>query len=171
MLYFNPRSRKGSDLRTGTMHSFVAVFQSTLPQGERHELVRYYIPVLKFQSTLPQGERRLLEENVTKYKGFQSTLPQGERPAGDSEHEWHAGISIHAPARGATKSYPAGCDPDGISIHAPARGATKIPAITCHGHTRFQSTLPQGERRQSHIGLGLMLMISIHAPARGATTI
>ena len=54
---------------------------------------------------------------------FQSTLPRGERPS----HQLH--ITKH-----------------GISIHAPARGATVInsgpasPAI-------FQSTLPRGERR------------------------
>ena len=55
-----------------------------------------------------------------------------------------------------------------ISIHAPARGATEI--ITERDtRKKFQSTLPQGERR----GLTLVVFaqdgISIHAPARGAT--
>ncbi len=58
-------------------------------------------------------------------------------------------ISIHAPARGATRlellSLPADAD---ISIHAPARGATDM-----------------SELRHA----ALEIVISIHAPARGAT--
>ena len=58
-----------------------------------------------------------------------------------------AGVSIHAPARGATRLHLARRLDAAVSIHAPARGATQ----------------------------GLMLVfggrpVSIHAPARGATT-
>jgi len=56
-------------------------------------------------------------------------------------------ISIHAPARGATRTGDIYITPGNISIHAPARGAT-IYLLT-----------------QSCCDL-----ISIHAPARGATT-
>ena len=35
-----------------------------------------------------------------------------------------------------------------ISIHAPARGATQQSALWGQSNYRFQSTLPQGERRQ-----------------------
>ena len=56
------------------------------------------------------------------------------------------GISIHAPARGATpKPYLLRHDPL-ISIHAPARGATVIVNDLVYIRCRFQSTLPQGER-------------------------
>ena len=34
---------------------------------------------------------------------------------------------------------------------------------------KFQSTLPRGERRCSHVPFGSVFIISIHAPARGAT--
>ena len=57
---FNPRSRKGSDLRAAPKDGMIILFQSTLPQGERHRA----------------GSVRTLAED----------------------------ISIHAPARGATRS-------------------------------------------------------------------
>ena len=56
-------------------------------------------------------------------------------------------ISIHAPAKGATKRYIVHIDDLEISIHAPAKGATLM-----------RSSL----LRSTHI--------SIHAPAKGATT-
>ena len=98
-------------------------------------------------------------------------------------------ISIHAPARGATRWGSGYYSDVMISIHAPARGATfrnRYGILT----GLFQSTLPRGERRlwlwrwhqrihfnpRSREGSdqGLFLSykkfrISIHAPARGAT--
>ena len=77
-----------------------------------------------------------------------------------------------------------------ISIHAPARGATR-PVIAIFVPFLFQSTLPRGERRKHRDWLsGLQnfnprsregsdiayqyraqeKQISIHAPARGATS-
>ena len=56
------------------------------------------------------------------------------------------GVSIHAPARGATCVAAHSTNPCGVSIHAPARGATTIP----------RHPAPS-------------LVVSIHAPARGAT--
>ena len=56
----------------------------------------------------------------------------------------------------------------GISIHAPTRGATDIP---CHTSSvgEFQSTLPRGERRLMVLRKDYVECISIHAPTRGAT--
>ena len=100
-------------------------------------------------------------------------------------------ISIHAPARGATKNEGAAFLNAYISIHAPARGATRKAAIQTYSGI-FQSTLPRGERPyhpiatqatidfnpRSREGSDLLVpsavnwsIISIHAPARGATTI
>ncbi len=90
-----------------------------------------------------------------------------------------------------------GCDEDGcgaprvnaVSIHAPARGATR-PGEFARSPSEFQSTHPHGVRRGSVIGFDapssfnprtrtgcdaavtMRLMtswVSIHAPARGAT--
>ena len=79
---------------------------------------------------------------------------------------------------------------DYISIHAPARGATKIAGNGFTPNIPFQSTLPRGERlvtlgttfeiyyfnprsREGSDAKGIvdfvLCDISIHAPARGAT--
>ena len=100
-------------------------------------------------------------------------------------------ISIHAPTGGATSTRVVICIPDEISIHAPTGGATiSFPLIQIR--SRFQSTLPRGERRpwfykvlfhirdfnpRSHggsdVSRGVPLCdpyrISIHAPTGGAT--
>ena len=84
---------------------------------------------------------------------------------GDNRHQ---GISIHAPARGATVTPASVCQVDrdfnprsregsdntidkrgitmNISIHAPARGATVSTEIL-YLCSRFQSMLPRGERQ------------------------
>ena len=54
-------------------------------------------------------------------------------------------ISIHAPARGATRKPAVQLREIGISIHAPARGATN-DSCKFNQRQRFQSTLPRGER-------------------------
>ena len=78
-----------------------------------------------FQSTLPRGERPLLLSVAITVLPFQSTLPRGERP---SESPF---IVIQV----------------GISIHAPARGATTQESLRKLYHQKFQSTLPRGERQ------------------------
>jgi len=55
-------------------------------------------------------------------------------------------VSIHAPARGATKDSVTAWYLVLVSIHAPARGATKH-AIIFRPPTQFQSTPPRGGRR------------------------
>ena len=100
-------------------------------------------------------------------------------------------ISIHAPTRGATKWIPCCGQSAHISIHAPARGATNSASMMSalslfqstlpQGERRqwfrvraeslpFQSTLPQGERRLWICQCRVFGRISIHAPTRGATT-
>ena len=104
---------------------------------------------------------------IISHKMFQSTRPHGAR-RGDL---WHCGgrnrfnprartgrdyrrnfkpfrkaVSIHAPARGATKFHNSCRRGLHVSIHAPARGATSAAFL-----------------------LAPLLLVSIHAPARGAT--
>ena len=100
---------------------------------------------------------------------FQSTLPHGERRAALKSASRQLGISIHAPARGAT---PYGIDYQSMWVfqstlpHGERRGgAHQNPQCTA-----FQSTLPHGERQAPASPPAYTLMISIHAPARGATT-
>ena len=103
---------------------------------------------LTFQSTLPRGERRNNIFLSPLCYRFQSTLPRGERQRRKEDKDPFAGISIHAPARGATRSKP-NFYPD---------------------HKKFQSTLPRGERQKPNVREYLRHLISIHAPARGATS-
>ena len=104
---------------------FQKEFQSTLPRGERRIVGNLQRQPERFQSTLPRGERPMLKrERRAKWK-FQSTLPRGERRWPPPRRWPQHNISIHAPARGATKSL----------------GGVPNPA------SRFQSTLPRGERR------------------------
>ncbi len=77
---------------------------------------------------------------------FQSTRPHGARPDATREVATDAIVSIHAPARGATRYRIVPSKSSPVSIHAPARGATVTVAII-HAPSR----------------------VSIHAPARGAT--
>ena len=77
---------------------------------------------------------------------FQSTRPRGARPDRAAPSDDSFCVSIHAPARGATRPLFLSLNAACVSIHAPARGATDIRAA-------------DGARSQ----------VSIHAPARGAT--
>ena len=58
------------------------------------------------------------------------------------------GISIHAPAWGATEDTCSAVPRGKISIHAPAWGATFVRPSSFRSFI-FQSTLPHGERRHS----------------------
>ena len=55
---------------------------------------------------------------------FQSTPPHGGRLRFQHPEAGPAGVSIHAPARGATAAVQPGEVHPAVSIHAPARGAT-----------------------------------------------
>ena len=101
------------------------------------------------------------------------------------------GISIHAPAKGATHRPRLVRVRQQISIHAPAKGATP-QVVPFNSKVKFQSTLPRRERpgTQAHDPRGgtdfnprsregsdgyarytpsFYRFISIHAPAKGAT--
>jgi len=77
-------------------------------------------------------------------------------------------VSIHAPARGATRSTRCEWLTFWVSIHAPARGATKARAHSAI-QDWFQSTPPHGGRRPASFSHRTGERVSIHAPARGAT--
>ena len=123
-----------------------------------------------FQSTLPRRER----PSATGYKGassaFQSTLPRRERPLIITPVTKYRGISIHAPAKGATGCKCRKRPHDRISIHAPAKGATDSPVISVIDTWNFNPRSREGsDIVQPHLFVSL-LRISIHAPAKGATS-
>ena len=142
--YFNPRSHKGNDLlmlcnpyitiisihvpTRGTTIDIIQFyfrnkFQSTFPQGERHQGRHVLIPEGEFQSTFPQGERpKGLIDNMY-VKWFQSTFPQGER------RRWYWTLRI--------RFWFQSTFPQGERLYSAVS-----PAI----EDLFQSTFPQGER-------------------------
>ena len=77
-------------------------------------------------------------------------------------------VSIHAPARGATRHAQDGGLLFVVSIHAPARGAT-LNARLGKRFWMFQSTRPRGARPKKSPEAQKQFEVSIHAPARGAT--
>ena len=91
----------------------------------------------------------------------------------DAERHWNnttVSISIHAPARGATKIPAVLRLLRSISIHAPARGATYCYFYyTCSNPISIHAP----ERGATYIFSEFQhfFQISIHAPARGATFI
>ena len=143
---FNPRARTGRDRRA---HAAVHHCSSFNPRARTGR-----------DSTDRRGASR---GNL-----FQSTRPHGARRLAALGACANAGVSIHAPARGATRPPAGGLPPRAgfnprartgrdaiavqqlllflVSIHAPARGATLSPN-----------------------NLYLLRTVSIHAPARGAT--
>ncbi len=126
---------------------FMARFQSTRPQGARHEEWVRITEITEFQSTRPQGARLPLIPSVyTRYgfnprarRGrdglrhtttshltmFQSTRPQGARRPYSFLFPLKGKVSIHAPAGGATFAKCVSIARPQVSIHAPAGGATQ----------------------------------------------
>ena len=124
-----------------------------------------------FQSTLPRGERQKLQYISTRTIAiFQSTLPRGARRETQKTSGSQSEISIHAPARGATYSPHEIKERLQINFNPRSReGSDTIrslfPSFCCHFNprsregsdrrspclfrtrSRFQSTLPRGERR------------------------
>ena len=126
------------------------------------------IAYMEFQSTLPRGERPQKAVLKAVEYIFQSTLPRGERQELRTEFQFLHTISIHAPARGATKQKKHPALFRNISIHAPARGATMFRQAGSDPRNNFNPRSREG----SDYSLALppfRFQISIHAPARGAT--
>ena len=123
------------------------LFRSTPPRGERHSSGPY-------SSGTP--------------KSFRSTPPRGERRSALSAQMPLKGVSIHAPARGATSSIKRAKSSWPVSIHAPARGATRRPAPRRSAPGGFDPRPRAGSDNGAPVDWRVR-EVSIHAPARGAT--
>ncbi len=76
---------------------------------------------------------------------FQFTRPRGARLEQIRSDPARCQVSIHAPARGATRALLYNAQHQNVSIHAPARGATptgRLSSLFCE----FQFTRPRGAR-------------------------
>ena len=125
MRYFNPRSREGSDIQ---------------PTRNKRETAD------KFQSTLPRGERRALLGTLTNDEQISIHAPaRGATPFGRI-FRLFAAISIHAPARGATDDLLAFLGQDQDFNPRSREGSDRRSPCLFRTRSRFQSTLPRGER-------------------------
>ena len=98
---FNPRSHKRSDRSVLVLSDLTRISIHAPTRGAtfcRLLCVRLDL----FQSTLPQEERHCFKSAVISSSVFQSTLPQEERLFLTSLISSCKSISIHAPTRGAT---------------------------------------------------------------------
>ena len=79
-------------------------FQSTLPRRERPATRTLMLPGLRFQSTLPRRERLNAAALIRMICNFNPRSREGSDGGYDmSDSYWN--ISIHAPAKGATRCY------------------------------------------------------------------
>ena len=145
-------------------------FQSTLPRRERHAhgcdaccavIISIHAPA--------KGATRSIVPCLTKAYPFQSTLPRRERR---TCLQRPGRVSLHFNPRsreGSDARKRRECKKIcGISIHAPAKGAT-LTTDLLSGWMIFQSTLPRRERLGGCLPCQHSCGISIHAPAKGAT--
>ena len=125
---FNPRARTGRD-GSGTTLTFVMMpFQSTRPHGARQTRVMLRALGYRwFQSTRPHGARQQASHGKQLPAWFQSTRPHGAR-----HFRRCTGKTLHS-----------------VSIHAPARGATRGRPYRQVRNIGFQSTRPHGARRRT----------------------
>ena len=143
---FNPRPPRRGRLHAARAACWRREFQSTPPRGGRLTLILIFRVHIQFQSTPPRGGRHHPYHQWQRRGTFQSTPPRGgrhyiiilgiyyfpyfnPRPREGGDHDFlQVVLGIHQ-----------------ISIHAPARGATR-PAARRTSLTEFQSTPPRGGR-------------------------
>ena len=121
------------------------LFQSTPPRGGRLAESRLFPPMVAFQSTPPRGGRRFMSLALQPSPPFQSTPPRGGRHGAQPLRRCAASVSIHAPARGATRFH---------MLRPPMRKFQSTPPRGGRPHGRvlvgqfawFQSTPPRGGR-------------------------
>ena len=166
--YFNPRSREGSDYLFCTFTIFFSISIHAPAKGATFCGNWYLTSGKNFNPRSREGSDEGSNAAGKTPDRFQSTLPRRERQRATITKHRIRRISIHAPAKGATRAGGDTSGGDAISIHAPAKGATKhlygseISIDNFNPRSRegsdggimtnptvfglFQSTLPRRER-------------------------
>ena len=99
---FNPRAREGRDYRLSSQLEPKTVSIHAPARGATFLNHKENI-MAGFQSTRPRGARPFMRAKLPHGQVFQSTRPRGARHRGIRHARLlHSGVSIHAPARGAT---------------------------------------------------------------------
>ena len=99
---FNPRARVGRDLEDRDAIQFATGFNPRARVGRDRTRATGRAGGGGFQSTRPRGARPSHARTRTPSRAFQSTRPRGARPESEIITLAFLGVSIHAPAWGAT---------------------------------------------------------------------
>ena len=104
------------------------------------------LKVLTFQSTRPRGARHPINERMEVQNGVSIHAPAWGATVSHDSLACSISVSIHAPAWGATLELRDTELWHLVSIHAPAWGATPPYPLNVAGMRLFQSTRPRGAR-------------------------
>ena len=144
---FNPRSREGSDLCSRTRSNALTNFNPRSREGSDTRHLSRMRHAEHFNPRSREGSDVVsIAQEQTPYL-FQSTLPRRERPEKIKSVTFPKGISIHAPAKGATVKARTHCDRWQYFNPRSREGSDGHDHLCGHLVTTFQSTLPRRERR------------------------
>ena len=164
---FDPRPRAGGDPRRGTRRCTRRCFDPR-PRAGGDATDRGSLPVADVSIHAPaRGATRGCRTARTGCQ-FRSTPPRGGRRDGASPQA-HPSRFDPRPRAGGDDELQRREPQRPVSIHAPARGATRPPRESGLADG-FRSTPPRGGRPSTSLAASVRALVSIHAPARGATT-
>ena len=190
---FDPRAREGRDEGEVLHFDLRSMFRSTRPRrARRASTTARRLALIRFDPRAREGRDTRRRGSCLSVVEFRSTRPRRARRDSNNGLADNADVSIHAPAKGATRLEIKQLRFGIVSIHAPAKGATQsgavprrhrqvsihAPAKGATGATNgralvvlFRSTRPRRARPDFVLDHIERLPVSIHAPAKGATPI
>ena len=163
----NPRARVGHDSGGRFATSGLEISIRAPAWGATSEAQRRALPE-RVSIRAPAWGATCIVWMASTMLSFQSTRPRGARLDGSAELLGLSLVSIHAPARGATRDEVPLIVVQHVSIHAPAWGATfqerrPIPPLSVSIHAPIWGATKRRERQHC------ARQVSIHAPTWGAT--
>ena len=93
---------RGATFMRASSSSCIWSFNPRAREGRDKSLGKRFLLMVRFQSTRPRGARPTSQSRLSGHDLFQSTRPRGARPSAFKPSAFAVGVSIHAPARGAT---------------------------------------------------------------------
>ncbi len=166
---FDPRAREGRDWPQSRAGLRSHCFDPRAREGRDPPPSRPHAPGCRFDPRAREGRDLRVADALTELAGFDPRAREGRDTCRRLPVHCGSVVSIHAPARGATRRVFLGIQLDIASIHAPARGATLNKTMSQFVHVVFRSTRPRGARPVLATAARQIDGVSIHAPARGAT--
>ena len=167
---FNPRPRTGGD-RTQSHDGVTFTRVVSIHAPARGATMWVIAPAdgARFQSTPPHGGRRICGGLRRPRATFQSTPPHGGRQVVEGGLDRAREVSIHAPARGATRRHGHVWMTGGFQSTPPHGGRRRRRSIRFRDRQSFNPRPRTGGDQYKPFKKAVKSLVSIHAPARGAT--